>query len=238
MADPFGRAILDHARDERTAPLYQVDGDERLEHPVERFYFEARDPDDEWTEWFEARLTGPHLDMGAGAGRDALYWQEHFETVAIEVSDHLVTVMDERGVADARHADMFDLRATFDRDRFRSAQAFGTQAALAHSQGRLRSFLGDLAHVTTPDGVAVLDAYDPDAVDTDDLLGYRSVPEAGVAYRTFHFEYEGDVGETLLFRLFSPARLREACHGTPWVVDEVAYANDHHYNAVLRRPES
>lgn len=235
MADPYGRAILDHHRGERTTPLWQLDGDDRVKHPVERFYFDERDADSEWTAWFESQFTGPHLDMGAGAGRDALYYQRRFETVAIEVSEHLVTVLDERGVADARQADMFDLQATFDANRFRSAQAFGTQTTLAFDDIQLRRFLDDLAVVTTPDGTAVLDAYDPESDAASDLLGYRGTPESGVAYRVFHFEYGDDVGDTLLFRLLSPERLGTVCRETPWTVSDVRYATDHHYNAVLEK---
>lgn len=233
MADPFGRAILDHHRGERTDPLWQLDGDDRREHPIERFYFDEHDSDGEWTARFESLFAGPHLDMGAGAGRDALYYQRRFETVAIEASEHLVTVLNERGVADARRADMFDLQATFGANRFRSAQAFGTQTTLAFDDARLRRFLDDLAVVTTPDGTAVLDAYDPEGDGATDLLGFRGTPESGVAYRVFHFEYESEVGETLLFRLLSPDRFRTVCRETPWTVDDIEYATDYHYNVVL-----
>lgn len=236
MTDPFGRAILDHHRGERTAPLWQRDGDERLDHPIEQFYFDERDPDSASTAWFESHVADPHLDMGAGAGRDALYYQERVETVAIEMSEHLVRVMDERGVDDVRQADMFDLRATFDADRFRSAQAFGTQAMLAFDDARLRQFLADLAVVTTPDGTAIIDAYDPTSDAVPELLGYRGTPEPGVAYRVFHFEYEEDVGDTLLFRTVSPDRLRDVCQETPWTVSDVFYGNDHHYSAALEKP--
>lgn len=151
--------------------------------------------------------------MGAGAGRDTLYFQEQFETVAIEKSEHLVETMRERGVRDARHADMFALRDYFDRDRFRSALAFGTQVGLSGSMCGLRQFLSDLAFVTTPDATAVLHNYDPEKAPTADILGYRADPTPGLAYRVMHEEY-GDDRETLLFRLFSPDRLREATIGT------------------------
>ncbi|MFB6119361.1 class I SAM-dependent methyltransferase [Halosegnis sp.] len=235
MSDPFGRAIRDHYRGERTQPLWQVDGADRLEHPIERFYFGERDPDDAWTAWFESHFAGPHLDMGAGAGRDALYYQAQFETVAIEASDALVTVLRERGVSDARWADMFDLRATFPPDRFRSAQAYGTQLQLACDDAQLMTFLEDLAVVTTADATAILDAYDPTRDSAAELLGYRSTPADGVAYRVFHFEYEEAVGETLLFRLVSPARLRAVCTETPWSVETVRYDSEHHYHAVLKK---
>lgn len=146
--------------------------------------------------------------------------------------------MRDRGVANARQADMFDLRATFGRDRFRSALSIGTQLGLAGSITGLRGFLTDLAYVTTPDATAVLDGYDPEQEATTELLGYRPEPTPGLAHRVMHFEYQGDVGETLLFRLFSPDRLREATVGTDWIVDELRLVPEDRpdqWNAVLRR---
>ncbi len=52
-------------------------------------------------------------------------------------------------------------------------------------------------------------------------MGYHDDPTPGLAHRVMHFEYEGDVGETLLFRLFSPDRIREATVGTGWNVEDI-----------------
>jgi hypothetical protein len=129
--------------------------------------------------------------------------------------------MRDRGVEDARQADMFALRETFERDRFQSALAIGTQLGLAGSMQGLRQFLGDLAFVTTADATAVLDCFDPEDAEIADMLGYRADPTPGLASRVMHFEYEEDIGETLLFRLFSPDRVREAVVGTGWEVAEI-----------------
>jgi hypothetical protein len=219
MSDPFDRAVRDHHRGERETPLLQRDGDRVRDHPIEEFYFTA--PAGEGLEWLEARLDGPLLDLGAGAGRHALVFQERVETVAVEVSDHLVATMRDRGVEDARRGDMFDLRSTFKRDRFRSVLAIGTQTGLAGSMRGLRELLGDLAFVTTPDGTAVLDCYDPTVEATADLLGHRADPTPGLAHRVMYFEYEGETGDVLHFGLFSPDRLREAAAGTGWTVADV-----------------
>ncbi|WP_433630701.1 class I SAM-dependent methyltransferase [Halomicrococcus sp. NG-SE-24] len=236
MPDPFGRAIRDFHRGEQDEPLLQRDGDLTLDHPIERFYFSSFTVDSEESEWLASRLDGPLLDMGAGAGRHSLYFQEQFETVAVEVSDHLVETMRERGVADARRGDMFALREQFGRGRFRSALAIGTQLGLAQSMQGLRKFLGDLAFVTTPGGTAVVDCYDPDHEEAEELLGYRDDPTPGLAHRVMHFEYEGDVSDVLLFRLFAPDRLREAAVGTDWTVSEVRYGDDGpHYRAALEK---
>lgn len=233
--DPFGRALRDHHCEERTEPLLQRDGPETLEHPIERFYFDTYAPNEDG--WLESRLNGPLLDIGAGVGKHALYFQEQFETVAIEVSTHLIETMRDRGVTDARKADMFTLGESFSRDRFRSALAYGTQVGLAGSLQGVRQFLRDLAVVTTPDATAVIDSYDPDTDGVSDLLGYRDHPSPGLAHRVMCFEYEGNAGEILLFVLFSPDRLREATVGTGWEVTGIRDSGgpSSHYMAVLSK---
>jgi hypothetical protein len=228
--DPFGRAVRDHHRGERTAPLLDRDGEATREHAIEEWYFGDHDGD----AWRDAWLEGPLLDVGAGAGRDSLYYQKRFETVAVEVSDFLVDLMRERGVEDVRLADMFSLRESFGRDRFRSAHAIGTQVGLAGSMDGVREFLADLAFVTTPDATAVLDNYAPELAATADAFGYREDAAPGLAYRVYHCEYEDAVGRTLLFRLFSVDRLREATVGTPWTVVEARYG-DVQWRAVLEK---
>jgi hypothetical protein len=282
MSDPFGRAIRDHYRDEQDAPLVQRDGEHAREHPIERFYFSAFDPETDDDQWLVSQLDGPLLDLGAGAGRHALYFQDRFETVAVEVSDHLVETMRDRGVADARRGDMFSLREQFERDQFQSALAIGTQVGLAGSMQGLRRFLGDLAHVTTPDATAVFDGYDPESKrlrgegpreDTTEensedpegsgenteengedsegsgenpeesdqeagMLGYRADPTPGLAYRLMWFDYEGTTGDGILFRLFSPDRVREAAVGTGWTVTDVRYTDEEnpiHYRVALEK---
>ncbi len=238
--DPFGRAILDQQRGERTAPLVQYDGNATREHPIESFYFGSYDPDSERGVFLDSWLSGPLLDVGAGAGRDSLYFQEQFETVAIDVSEHLVETMGERGVEDARPVDMFALGEAFDRDRFGAVLVYGTQLGLVRSVQGLRRFLGALARVTDRNGTAVVDGIDPERVEPSELLGYRSDPTPGLAYRVMQFEYEDETGETLLFRLFSPDRLREAAVETGWAVSELRWSLDsgsegYHYQAALTK---
>lgn len=229
-ADPYGRAIRDHYLGTRMEPLVDRDGERTREHAIQRWYFGDHDPD----AWRDSWLGGPLLDVGAGAGRDALYYQERFETVAIDVSEHLVETMRDRGVDDARRVDMFSLSEHFDRDRFRSAHAIGTQVGLAGSMAGVREFLGDLAAVTTEDATAVIDNYAPELQETAGVFAYREDPAPGLAFRVYHCEYGGDAGETLLFRLFSVDRLREAAIGSPWVVEGVDYG-DTQWRAALKK---
>ena len=237
MSSPFGRALRDHHRGQRDAPLVARDGEQKAEHPIEQFYFGTFPDDASDADWLISWLDGPLLDVGAGVGEHALYFQERFETVAIEPDAALVETMRDRGVTDARQGDMFALPESFARDRFRSALVHGTQLGLAGSIQGLRAFLGDLARVTTPDATAVVDCYDPTTDGVAGLLGYRDDPTPGLAHRVLTFEYDGDVGETLLFRLFSPDRLRAATTGTGWEVAEIRrpHDNDYYYRAALSK---
>ncbi|WP_137288147.1 class I SAM-dependent methyltransferase [Natronorubrum halophilum] len=234
--DPYGRAIRDHYLGERDEPLIDRDGSATREHPIEAFYFEDVTGESETQQWVDDWLDGPLLDMGAGVGTEALYWQERQETVAIEISEHLVKTMQDRGVENALRADMFALPDHFDRNRFTSVHAKGTQVGLAGSMQGLRRFLGDLSLVTKPTATAVIDLHDPEHERAVELFGYRDDPSPGLAYRLYHCEYEGDVSETLLLRLVSPDRLREATVGTGWEVADISRSDTgYHYRAALRR---
>jgi hypothetical protein len=173
--------------------------------------------------------------MGAGAGRHALALQERYETVAIEQTDLLVELLRDRGVDDARLVDMFDLREAFEADTFESAIALGTQACLSRSACGLEAFLDDLAHVTTPDGTAVIDSYDPEHEHTKEKPDYYEDASEGLAYRVLQMEYDGTLGEPWLYRLFTPDRIREIVADTDWTVADVQYGPENLYQVALEK---
>ena len=209
--DPFGRAIRDHHEGNRAEPLVDWDESETREHAIEEWYFGEHSPN----QWRDQWLTGPVLDMGAGAGRDALYYHRSFETVAIDISEHLVAVMETA----ARRTPAWRICSRSGRPSSATGSsrphAIGTQLGLAGSLAGVRAFLGELAAVTTPSATAVLDNYAPDRAWEHGLFAYRSDPRPGVGRRVVHSAYRGTVGRTLVFCLFGVDRLREATVGTP-----------------------
>lgn len=231
MPDPFSQALHDYQFDEMRSPLLYRRGEETREVEID-FYFDAVTAEGSW---LESWVDGPLLDMGAGAGRHSLYFQDQFETVAIEQNEALVEVLRDRGVTDARRVNMFELPDAFEEDRFRSAIAFGTQVGLSRSMRGLEQFLDDLAYVTAPDATAVIDGYDPEHEKTTEKLDYYEDPANGLAYRLLQVEYDGTLGEPWLYRLFTPERVREATVDTEWEVAEVKYEPDHIYQLILRK---
>lgn len=235
MADAFGRALLEHFRDERTDDLRQRDGDEVLIHPIEDYYFGSFE-DEPGADWLRSQLDGPLLDIGAGSGRDSLYFQQHYETVALEISNNLRTLLQEREVHTVSQGDMFALPSLFERDRFQSALVLGTQLGMAGSMLGLREFFGDLAHITTADATAVVDGYDPTFEGADGMLGFRADPTPGLAHRVLRYEYDGSIGDTLCFRLVSPDKLRAATTGTGWSVSDINRPHSaYYYQAALAK---
>lgn len=89
----------------------------------------------------------------------------------------------------------------------------------------MSQFLADLAHVTTPEGTAVIDGFDPTHETTAEMLDYYDDPTVGLAYRVLQFEYDGTLGEPWLYRLFTPDRVREGAIGTGWEVSGVEYGD-------------
>lgn len=226
--DPLGRAVQDYYHDRQTEPLIDRDGATTREHAIERWYFGEHDPN----AWRDQFLGGPLLDIGAGAGRDALYYQRSRETVALEISERLVSVMRDRGVADARQGDMFALTDQFKPDRFASVHAIGTQVGLAGSLAGVRDFLADLAVITTAEARVVFDNYAPDR--SHDVFGVRPDPAPGMANRCYHEVYEGEVGPTLLFSLFDISRLQDTLIGTPWSICGVRHENTQYRVALAK----
>lgn len=217
---------------------WYVDGDDRMDgHIAENYFGSHEDWDDAQRERL-GELDGPVLDLGCGAGQHVRFFEDRgTEVLGVDVSPGAVQAARERGVEHVAVGDMFAL--PFERDRFRSVLLNGTQVGLAQSVAGVRSLLSDLAYVTDGEATAQVDNYDASLVDSE-LFGFRPDPRDGFAHRTFHFEYEprdGDriLGRALHFLLFSPARLRDICVGTPWSVTEVEHRHEVYYNARLAK---
>lgn len=233
--DPIGRAMLDYQRGEyEEGDCVYVDGAETHPAMVEQNYFGDPENVDEVTRRRYEFVEGPVVDVGCGAGRDALWLQERHETLAVDVNPECVEAARERGVENTDVMDMFDLDA--EADAFRTVHAVGTQAGLARSLVGLGALLAEFARVTDDRGRASVDMLDPTVDGFEDAFGYRPDPRPGFAWRTFHFRYGDLVGPTLAFLLMSPERFREAVAATEWSVRDVLRKEDSsHYHVLLAK---
>ncbi len=237
--DLLGQAMLAYQRGEyERGDLLYRDGDQMQDGLVEENYFgDPFDPSEFASRRFEY-VDGPVIDVGCGAGRDALWFQERYETLAVDVSPGAVEAARERGVENAEMMDMFDLAVPD--GQFRSVHVVGTQISIASSLTGMSALLAEFARITDADGTAVVDMLDPTVEGFEEVFGYRRDFRRGMARRTFHFEYRegrhaeagddadpteprpGDtIGRTLDFLLVDPERFREAVAATAWSVTGV-----------------
>jgi SAM-dependent methyltransferase len=225
--------MLDYQRGEyERGDLRYVDGDRReVGHVRENYFGDPFDPGRLVCER-DRFLRGPVLDVGCGAGRDALRLQAEYDTLAVDVSTHAVQAARDRGVGNAAVMDMFDLGVPS--GTFGSVTAFGTQIGIAGSLPGIAGVLATFGRVTGPRGRAAVDAFDP--AEGADLFGFRPDVRAGLARRAFHFEYGDLTGRTLVFLLLSPDRFREVATAAGWTVrDVLREEGSPHYVALLER---
>jgi SAM-dependent methyltransferase len=227
--DAFGRALLDCYENKPLWPLVlEVDDGRSMPAMDPSWFFQA---ESEWVEWEAARLSevvGPVLDLGAGAGRAALYLQNRgCDVTAIDHSPGAVDVCRRRGAHDARLAD-FVADLPTDR-RWSSVLLLCGNFGLAGGWKATRRLLARLAESCAPEAVLLADTVDPTVALDERTRAYQ-------ARRVAAGEYIGDVTLRLVYgeivgpwwrqTNFAAADVAPLVAGTGW------YVEDHHVDGI------
>lgn len=143
-------------------PLPQLETDTGYVGPAlsPEWFFRTHDEWDWWErELLEQVTTGPVLDLGAGAGRVALWLQERgLDVVAVEASPLAAGVCRARGVRDVRLA---DLNNPPNDQAWAAILLLCGNLGLGGSYEGVRQLLRRLADVSAPGAVLVGDTVDP-----------------------------------------------------------------------------
>ena len=124
-------------------------------------YFAGHDAWDALDHQACAAARGRILDVGAGAGRAALYLQETGrDAVALDISPGAVDVCQRRGVRRTFVGTVEDLAAG-DRGPFDTFLLLGNNLGLLASAGQAPQFLNALARLAAPDAVVLGRGLDP-----------------------------------------------------------------------------
>lgn len=155
---PLGRALADVHAGDRSATL-RIRSDVWDDEVVPAIdYYRPLDvglPDLERRALSLCR--GRVLDAGAGAGRHALELQHRgLDVVAVDVSPDAVAVMRDRGVRDARVADVFDLVG----ERFHTVLMLMHGLGVVGTLANLDLLLRRMDDLLTPDGQLLADSAD------------------------------------------------------------------------------
>jgi GNAT superfamily N-acetyltransferase len=216
-ADAWGRA-LDDWRRTVWVPTPELETDEgkvgSAMHP--EWFFRSYDDWDWWErELLDAVQDGPVLDLGAGAGRVSLWFQERgFDVTAVDSSPGAISVCAARGVRDARVGDLNDPPSD---KRWGAFLLLCGNLGLGGSLSRNRALLARLAELATDDAVLIGDTVEPDH-DREFGLRIRYRGEATPWWRQYNIPV---------------AKIPALVEGTGWRIDRHLVAGTDH--AVLLR---
>jgi len=222
MDDAFGRALYDHYyEDARNRCLIRRDDDYWDEAQLSPYFY----PYEDWKQLTREAVAyidgGSVLDVGCGAGRHSLHFQEEgLDVTAIDRSPHAIEVCRDRGVDNCMITDMNDM--SFGPNSFENVLVVGDIIGMGTSIADVRERLRNLARVTTEDATLVVDSQDPTYTDNSPHRDYyeaHRIEGLDAATVKFRVEY-GDLIEDWLNIIFmSPEELAAVAEDTPWTVE-------------------
>jgi SAM-dependent methyltransferase len=220
----FGRALLDyqHSHEPEVLLMESINGDMR-EVPVSVFFRSA-------TEYYENELPaleqcyGSILNVGAGAGIHALFLQDKgFDVAAIDICPEAVQVMRERGVANVRCIDFFDLKG----EAYDTILMLGQNVGIAQTLSGLEHLFDRCRELIQPQGQLLLNS-----------VGDRawSQVECHSKYpgeEQFRINYKGCVGPLVRWLHIDSNTLCEYVNSRGWAVEILAEDSEGAFSARL-----
>jgi SAM-dependent methyltransferase len=228
--DPRGAALLDCFRGDASATLICHQDGLRDDVPAAFWLRNTIDP-------LEAHALnlcyGRVLDLGAGAGLHTLELQRRgFEVTAIDISPDCVTIMRERGVFDARTADLF----AFEDGQFDTILSICNGLDKVGRLADLPGFLDRMRRLLAPGGQLVADSFDLRTGADDARLATLAQKTAQGRYfgeMDLCFEYMGRIGTSFSTLQVDFETLAQIAGHEGWTCDLVRI-NGSHYLSRLR----
>lgn len=184
-------------------------------------------------------VAGRVLDIGCGAGRHALYFQEQgYDVVATDISPLAIQVCQERGVRDARVLAITQLSRAL--GSFDTITLWGSFAMVSNFQ-RARWLLRRFHGMTSNQGRLIAAALNPYGTDDPVHLAYhkqnRQRGRMGGQIRVrVRFRQYATPWLDLLF--ISPAELRNILAGTGWQIHRLLGDENGQYIAIFDRVQT
>ncbi len=180
---------------------------------------------------------GRVLDVGAGAGRMALYLQQQgHEVVAVDNSSLAIDVCKARGVHDARVLGITEVDENL--GTFGSIVMMGNNFGLFANAEQARTLLHRFAKLTTGEARIIVESTNATATDNPTHLAYHErnrqqgrMP-GQIRFRVRYLQYTGPWMDYLLA---SPEEMRQLVEGTAWSVTTILGNPNFRYAAVLEK---
>ncbi len=222
---PFSSAILDYFKQSGKKKLWiETSYGTREEMPVDVYF---RSPLAFTTlEHLAVNLCeGSILDVGACAGAMTLDLQQKgFDVTGLEIENTLVNIMKERGVNNAMHANIFDIKAK----RFDTILMMMNGIGLVGNMGGLEKFLIHAKSLITNHGQLLLDS-------SDITYLYEDMPMPSDRYFgeiSYRYCYGRQKGNWFDWLYVDADKLTQVASAMGWMV-EVVYTDE--YDQYLAR---
>jgi len=184
-------------------------------------------------------IKGKVLDIGAGAGRHALFLQKKgFDVQAIDNSPGAVQIMKIRGVKNVQLADMRDL--PFPGNSFNSVLIMFSDLGIAGSIKDTKQLLKNLYKMTTEKGRIILALRDPFSLRQSQYFIPHNHKRKGakiVDKLRIRIKYNSSIGDWFYLLMASPKELKGLIKKTGWTVSQIEKGKDGFYGAVLEKEE-
>jgi SAM-dependent methyltransferase len=157
MKDTFGKALLDHLHGKATGNLItETSISEADEVPLDYFFRDYQQMPDIERKALEMSR-GRVLDVGCGSGSHSLWLQDKgLEVTAIDVSAGAVKTAKLRGVTYVRQIPVLQ----FKDEQFDTILLLMNGTGIFETVERVRTYLGHLAGLLSPDGQILVDSSD------------------------------------------------------------------------------
>jgi SAM-dependent methyltransferase len=237
MKDLFGKVMMDAVKG-----LPAEHRNERDDGYVDKVSFGHQYVAD-YEEWHEAEklaidyVRGRVLDIGCGAGRVALYLQEHgLDVVGIDVSPGAVEASKIRGVEQVELMNAETLE--FPEDTFDTVILFGNNFGILGQVPKVVAMLRRLHLVTTSDAVILAGSIDPTQTEKPQHLAYHEKnrnegkPSGLVKLRLNYKEEVSDWWELLLAER---SLMSDIADQAGWRVDEFLGPPEYYVGVMRKR---
>ena len=195
---------------------------------------------DDWQPYVRASMEtvrGRVLDVGAGAGRFALYLQEKgHEVVGIDVSAGALEVCRKRGVRDVRQAHFHRIDSSL--GVFDTVLLMGNNFGLFANPRRAKWMLRRLKKLTGHKARIIGESVDVYATDKPEHLAYhaRNRKRGRLAGEIrLRVRYRDLIGEWFDYLMVSQAEMQEIVQDSDWRIVEIFESGGAQYVAVIEK---
>jgi len=183
-------------------------------------------------------VRGKVLDVGCGAGRHLLYFQEQgIDIVGIDVSLLALKVCQERGAKSVILRSIGEVNK-FNKEEFGTILMMDNNFGLFGSFDNARKLLNDMYEITTDNGLIIADSTDPDVLDDAQSMIYKEDNlksgrmRGQLRMRVLYKEMKSSWFDYLLV---SKDELLNILKGTGWGMKEILDGENGAYIAVLAK---